>query len=102
MIKTQIQMPDELYREIKRVAREREMSLAEVLRRGAEYMTRVFPPIGTPKQEWKLPGPFKLGVKGDPFADPDWRYEANMSSSVASIVREKRSRAYGRGKKNKR
>ena len=45
MIKTQIQLPDCLYREVKRVAREREMSLAEVLRRGVEYITRVYPPL---------------------------------------------------------
>ena len=45
MIKTQIQLPDCLYREAKRVAEEREMSLAEVLRRGVEYITRVYPPL---------------------------------------------------------
>lgn len=45
MIKTQIQLPDCLYREVKRVAKEREMSLAEVLRRGVEYITRVYPPL---------------------------------------------------------
>jgi predicted DNA-binding ribbon-helix-helix protein len=30
MIRTQIQLPDALYREVKRVAAEREMSLAEL------------------------------------------------------------------------
>ena len=56
MIKTQVQLPDELYREAKRVAAEREMSLAEVMRRGIEYMTRVYPPLKF-KKEWAPPLP---------------------------------------------
>lgn len=56
MIKTQIQLPDFLYREVKRVAREREMSLAEVLRRGVEYITRVYPPLSLPHERaWHIP-----------------------------------------------
>ncbi len=58
MIKTQIQLPDSLYREAKRVARERELSLAEVLRRGVEYITRVYPPLtATDGRAWRLPKP---------------------------------------------
>ena len=56
MVKTQIQLPDRLYREAKRVAAEREISLAEVLRRGVEYITRVYPPLGaTDAGAWRLP-----------------------------------------------
>lgn len=56
MIKTQIQLPDRLYHEAKRVAHEREVSLAEVVRRGVEYITRVYPPVpGQPNAEWQLP-----------------------------------------------
>ena len=56
MIKTQIQLPDCLYREAKRVAEEREMSLAEVFRRGVEYITRVYPPlIATEGRAWHFP-----------------------------------------------
>ena len=56
MIKTQIQLPDRLYREAKRVSEEREMSLAEVLRRGVEYITRVYPPLSaTEGHAWTLP-----------------------------------------------
>jgi hypothetical protein len=56
MIKTQIQLPDLLYREAKRVAREREISLAEVLRRGVEYITRVYPPLGAAHERaWQIP-----------------------------------------------
>lgn len=44
MIKTQVQIPDELYHKAKAVAKAREWSLAEVFRRGLEYMTRVHEP----------------------------------------------------------
>ncbi len=61
MIKTQVQLPDELYREAKRVAREREISLAEVIRRGVEYVTRVYPPVEKKKPSWEPPAPQMLG-----------------------------------------
>lgn len=44
MVKTQVQTPDELYRKAKQIAKEREWSLAEVIRRGLEYITRACPP----------------------------------------------------------
>ena len=72
MTKTQIQLPDQLYREAKRVARERELSLAEVIRRGVEYITNAYPPLeGTQCEAWKPPAAKHLG----PFLAPveDWR-----------------------------
>ncbi|MEA3410607.1 MAG: antitoxin [Pseudomonadota bacterium] len=76
MIKTQVQLPDELYREAKRVAREREMSLAEVMRRGVEYMIHVYPPLQSTK-EWSPPNPRHLG---NFLTSPDdWRELGNVS-----------------------
>ena len=40
MIRTQIQLPEPLYREVKRVALEQDWSIAEVIRRGAEAVAR--------------------------------------------------------------
>lgn len=78
MIKTQVQLPDELYKEAKRVAREREMSLAEVMRRGIEYMAHVYPPLKS-SQAWSPPTPKHLGSF---LATPDdWRELANMPTS---------------------
>jgi hypothetical protein len=62
MVKTQIQLPDELYQEAKRVAREREISFAEVVRRGVDYITRVYPPVGDRKTGWSPPAPRRLGA----------------------------------------
>lgn len=74
MIKTQVQLPDELYKEAKRIAREREMSLAEVMRRGIEYMAHVYPPLQD-SQTWSPPNPQHLGA----FlaAKDEWRELAN-------------------------
>jgi hypothetical protein len=53
MIKTQVQIPDELYRAAKRVAKQRELSLAEVMRRGLEYIVGVYPALDD--EPWELP-----------------------------------------------
>ena len=74
MVRTQIQLPDALYEEAKRVAREREMSLAEVVRRGVEYITRAYPPVGGDRR-WAPPPPSRLGAfKASPEA---WRLLVN-------------------------
>lgn len=74
MVRTQIQLPDELYRDAKRIAAEQEISLAEVLRRGLEHMQRVYPP-GRSDQPWQLPSAAALGE----FQAPQerWRELAN-------------------------
>lgn len=85
MIRTQIQLPDELYREVKRVAAEREVSLAELVRRGLETLLSHFPAHPEARDNWKLPKPRPLG--GDTFFEnPDWRYEINTGRGE---VREK-------------
>jgi len=43
MIKTQIQLPDELYRRVKAFAEQREWSLAETFRRAVEQMFERYP-----------------------------------------------------------
>ena len=53
MIKTQVQVPDELYKKAKEIAKAKEWSLAEVFRRGLEYMARTHQPDSG--KEWKLP-----------------------------------------------
>jgi hypothetical protein len=75
MVKTQIQLPDELYRELKALAERKEWSLAEVLRRGAEYMLGVYPRILNAKPVWQPPEPLNLGGFKAPYTD--WRELAN-------------------------
>lgn len=54
MIKTQIQLPEQLYQQAKRIAEQREWSLAEVIRRGIEHMALLYP-IKQTTAPWRLP-----------------------------------------------
>lgn len=64
MTRTQIQLPDELYQQAKAFAAEREISLAEVTRRGIELFLARFPK-GAParKGKWRLPRVNGGGIK---------------------------------------
>ncbi len=55
MVRTQIQLPDDLYTRAKRFAEAREMSLAEVARRGIETLLDQYPPPERVRKRWKLP-----------------------------------------------
>lgn len=95
MIRTQIQLPDELYRAAKALAEQKEWSLAEVVRRSLEDILARYPGKQKEGSEWELPGARPLG--GDAFfLDPDWRYEANQPA-VVSEARE----GYGTRKRGK-
>lgn len=60
MIRTQIQLPDQLYKEVQRVARDQEWSIAEVIRRGAESVIRSYPSLKQkPSDGWRLPPPIR-------------------------------------------
>ncbi len=65
MIKTQVQVPDHLYDEAKRIAHDYEMSLAEVFRRALERLAPFYPPrqAASAPTEWQLPTPRRLGAK---------------------------------------
>lgn len=65
MIKTQIQVPEKQYQALREFAAEREWSMAETFRRGAELLLEIYPRQfeGNPK-EWKLPSSAKVGWKG--------------------------------------
>ncbi len=69
MIKTQVQIPDELYHRAKRVAAAKEWSFAEIIRRGLEYMTRVNPPPRESAELWQLPDAVPMGEPLVPQAD---------------------------------
>jgi Arc/MetJ-type ribon-helix-helix transcriptional regulator len=55
MVKTQVRIPDELYKQAKRVARDKEWSFSEVVRRGLEYMTQTNPRRRVRAKDWRLP-----------------------------------------------
>lgn len=63
MIRTQIQLPDDLYERAKAFAAERELSLAEITRRGLEIFLARFPEPGSARKGWKPPVIRSGGVK---------------------------------------
>lgn len=63
MIKTQIQIPDDLYHDLKRLAKRKEWSLAETLRRGGEHMLEVYPDQTIKSLNWTLPSARHVGWK---------------------------------------
>lgn len=63
MVETQVQIPDQLFKEAKRIATESEMSFAEVVRRGLEEMIRRHPPGRVRPAEWEMPRAYDLGTQ---------------------------------------
>lgn len=64
MVRTQIQLPDELYQKAKKLAESKEISFAELARHGLEYITSVYPSTEKAVSPWKLLPPQRLGWKG--------------------------------------
>ena len=72
MIRTQVQIPDNLYGSARQLAARMEISLTELVRRGLEYMVSVSAPTDRAQTEWTVPAAHNLGGR-NPFSAPDWR-----------------------------
>lgn len=81
MTRTQIQLPDELYQRAKAFAAERELSLAEVTRRGLELFLDRFPIHEPARGTWQLPRVDAGGIKAplDTLRDIAAADESNRS-----------------------
>lgn len=66
MTKTQIQVPEKLFKEVRAFAKKREWTLAETFRRGAELLLQVYPDTtaATPNAAWAPPTSKRVGWKG--------------------------------------
>lgn len=63
MARTQIQLPDDLYQRAKSFAAERELSLAEITRRGLELFLERYPESNSTERSWTLPKVNGGGIK---------------------------------------
>jgi hypothetical protein len=87
MIRTQIQLPDEVYDRARRVCKSREISMAELARRGLEYMLSVYSTAPGAGGDWQPPKPRRLGWKG--LSDAELKTEAQRTTSEPLVPRRK-------------
>ncbi len=88
MVRTQIQLPDEIYARAKKVCEAREIPLAELARRGIEYILSVYTADTDTTREWRPPIPRRLGWKG--LSDEEIKAEAQRTRSEEMTLRRKR------------
>jgi hypothetical protein len=77
MVRTQIQLPDEVYARARKVCKSREISMAELARRGIEYILSVYTQEPAGEQGWTLPKPRRLGWQG--LSDAEIKAQAQWS-----------------------
>ncbi len=76
MTRTQIQLPEPLFERLRSIAQIRDISLAELIRRGMELYVMTCPEVKSPAQTWKMP---VLRGSGGHLADPaSARVEASV------------------------
>lgn len=88
MTRTQIQLPDEVYARAKTLCEAREISLAELARRGIEYILSVYAPDPGADLEWRPPKPRKLGWKG--LNDAQIKEQAQLTTSELSLIKHRK------------
>jgi hypothetical protein len=88
MTRTQIQLPDDVYRRARKVCKSREISLAEPARRGLEYILSVYAPEPGAADEWQPPRPRSLGWTG--LNDAEIKEQAQRSAMEAGFARRRR------------
>lgn len=89
MVRTQIQLPDEVYARAKKVCEAREIPLAELARRGIEYILGVYATDADMGREWLPPTPRSLGWKG--LSNEEIKAEAQRTR-VDEATRRKKGR----------
>lgn len=67
MTRTQVQLPDPLYRRLKEIAERQDWSLSEVIRKAAEHFITRFPEETKLPVVWRYP---TLDCGGDFLTDP--------------------------------
>ncbi len=88
MTRTQIQLPDATYARAKKLCEAREIPLAELARRGIEYILSVYAPEPSANQPWEPPKPRKLGWKG--LTDAQIKLEAQTTSTELGFMRSRK------------
>ena len=85
MTRTQIQLPDDIFACAKKLCEAREISLAELARRGIEYILSVYTPGPDANREWQPPKPRRIGWKG--FSDAKLKVESQLTTAELTPAR---------------
>ena len=88
MTRTQIQLPDDVYARARKVCAAREISFAELSRRGLEYILSVYAPEPGAGGEWQPPKPRRLGWKG--LTDGQIKTQAQVTVTEAAAIRRRK------------
>lgn len=88
MTRTQIQLPDDVYARARKICKSREISLAELARRGIEYILSVYAPLPGAAGEWEPPKPRRLGWKG--LSDAQIKEQSQLTATEAAFTRRQR------------
>jgi len=77
MTRTQIQLPDPLLKRLKAIAKQKDLSLAEIVRRQMEKFAATFPENLETRADWKYPVlPRGLGIQLQDPADVNCEADA--------------------------
>jgi hypothetical protein len=87
MTRTQIQLPDDVYERARKVCQSREISLAELARRGLDYILSVYAPESGVGTEWQPPQPRRLGWKG--LSEAALKEQAQRTATEAAFARRR-------------
>ncbi len=88
MTRTQIQLPDDVYDRARKVCKRREISLAELARRGLEYILSVYAAEPGAGGDWQPPKPRRLGWKG--LSDAQIKKQAQLTATEAAATRRRK------------
>jgi hypothetical protein len=84
MTRTQIQLPEPLFQRLRSIAKARDWSLAELIRRGMESYVQTCPETAHAKTEWTMP---VLRGSGGHLIDP-----ASTNAEADAIEHRSRTR----------
>lgn len=90
MVRTQIQLPDDVFAKAKKVCDAREISLAELARRGIDYILTVYSEPLDKGADWQPPKPRNLGWKGLSNAEIKAQAQLTSAESLQTIRRKRR------------
>ena len=88
MTRTQIQLPDNVYDRARKVCKSREISLAELARRGLEYNLSVYAQEPGTGGEWQPPKPRPLGWKG--LTDAQIKEQGQITTTEVTATRRRK------------